>query len=63
MRPEYCLVIEDAPHGVAAAKDAGMFCLAIGTSVSVVELAMADKVVSGFEEVDLQLIVDLMQHP
>ena len=61
VRPEYCLVIEDAPHGVAAAKDAGMCCLAISTSVSVVELAMADKVVSGFEEVDVQLLLDLMQ--
>ena len=61
VRPEYCLVIEDAPHGVAAAKDAGMCCLAISTSVSVVELAMADKVVSGFEEVDIHLLLGLMQ--
>ena len=61
VRPEYCLVIEDAPHGVVAAKGAGMCCLAITTSVSAPELAMADKVVSGFEEVDLQLLVDLMR--
>jgi len=62
VKREYCLVIEDAPHGVAAAKDAGMCCLAISTSVSVIELAMADKVVSGFEEVDVQLLLDLMGH-
>ena len=61
VKPEYCLVIEDAPHGVAAAKDASMCCLAISTSVSVVELAMADKVVSGFEEVDVQVLQSLMQ--
>jgi HAD superfamily hydrolase (TIGR01509 family) len=61
VKPECCLVIEDAPHGVAAAKDAGMCCLAISTSVSVVGLAMADKVVSGFEEVDVQLLRDLVQ--
>ena len=61
VRPEYCLVIEDAPHGVAAAKDAGMCCLAISTSVRVVELAMADKVVRGFEEVDIHLLLGLMQ--
>ena len=61
VKPEYCLVIEDAPHGVAAAKDAGMCCLAISTSASVFELAKADKVVSGFEEVDLQLLRDLVQ--
>jgi HAD superfamily hydrolase (TIGR01509 family) len=61
VKPECCLVIEDAPHGVTAAKHAGMFCLAINTSVSAVELAMADKVVSGFEEVDLKLLQSLMQ--
>lgn len=62
VKPEHCLVIEDAPHGVAAAKHAGMCCLAIDTSVNVVELATADRVVSGFEEVDVQLLRNLMQH-
>jgi len=61
VKAEYCLVIEDAPHGVAAAKHAGMRCLAISTSVGVSELAMADKVVSGFEEVDLRLLQSLMR--
>ena len=59
--PENCLVIEDAPNGVAAAKGAGMCCLAISTSVSEAELAVADRIVSGFEKVDLQLLQDLMQ--
>jgi HAD superfamily hydrolase (TIGR01509 family) len=59
--PEYCLVIEDAPHGVAAAKDAGMCCLAISTSVGAVELAMADQVVGSFEEVDIHLLQSLMR--
>jgi HAD superfamily hydrolase (TIGR01509 family) len=58
---ENCLVIEDAPHGVAAAKAAGMCCLAISTSVSESELAAADRVVRGFAEVDLQLLQDLMR--
>jgi len=61
VKPEHCLVIEDAPHGVTAAKLAGMFCLAISTSAGAAELAMADKVVSGFEEVDVQLLQSLMQ--
>ena len=60
VKPEYCLVIEDAPHGVAAAKGAGMCCLAISTSVSAEELTLADKVVSGFGEVNVQLLRDLM---
>lgn len=61
VKPEHCLVIEDAPHGVAAAKHAGMCCLAIDTSVNVVELTTADRVVSGFEEVDIQLLQSLME--
>jgi HAD superfamily hydrolase (TIGR01509 family) len=59
---ENCLVIEDAPHGVAAAKAAGMCCLAISTSVSEPELGAADKVVKGFAEVDLALLQDLVQN-
>jgi HAD superfamily hydrolase (TIGR01509 family) len=61
VKPEYCLVIEDAPHGVAAAKGAGMCCLAISTSVGLEELALADKVVRGFAEVDLASLQQLMQ--
>ena len=62
MNHENCLVIEDAPHGVAAAKAAGMCCLAISTSVSESELGEADRVVKGFAGVDLALLQDLMQH-
>lgn len=57
---ENCLVIEDAPHGVAAAKAAGMCCLALSTSAGESELAAADRVVRGFEEVDLQSLQELM---
>jgi HAD superfamily hydrolase (TIGR01509 family) len=59
---ENCLVIEDAPHGVAAAKAAGMCCLAISTSASEPELGAADRVVGGFAEVDLQSLRELVQH-
>jgi HAD superfamily hydrolase (TIGR01509 family) len=59
--PENCLVIEDAPNGVAAAKAAGMYCVAISTSVSEPELAAADRVIGGFDEIDPQLLQALMQ--
>ncbi|MGD8776917.1 MAG: HAD family phosphatase [Syntrophobacterales bacterium] len=59
--PDNCLVIEDAPNGVASAKAAGMRCLAISTSANAADLAMADQVVRSFEEVDLQLLQDLVQ--
>ena len=58
---ENCLVIEDAPHGVAAAKAAGMCCLAISTGASEPKLGAADRVVRDFAEVDLALLQDLLQ--
>jgi HAD superfamily hydrolase (TIGR01509 family) len=40
--PETCLVIEDAVSGVAAARAAGMRCLAVTSTFSAAELAGAD---------------------
>jgi len=42
LSPEECLVVEDAVNGVAAAKAAGMRCLALTTSFTRDELAGAD---------------------
>ena len=58
---ENCLVIEDAPHGVAAAKAAGMCCLAISTSTNESELGAADRVIRSFGEVNLQTLQELVQ--
>jgi HAD superfamily hydrolase (TIGR01509 family) len=58
---ENCLVIEDAPHGVAAAKAASMCCLAISTSASETELGAADRVIRSFGEVNLQTLQELVQ--
>jgi HAD superfamily hydrolase (TIGR01549 family) len=42
VKPESCLVIEDAPAGIQAAKSAGMLCCALATTFSSVELQQAD---------------------
>lgn len=50
---EHCLVIEDAPHGVEAAKRAGMKCLALTTTYGREQLARADVVVDTYAQIDL----------
>ena len=40
--PDECLVVEDAPNGIQAAKSAGMKCLAVATSFPPAELQQAD---------------------
>jgi sugar-phosphatase len=50
-KPVRCLAIEDSPNGVAAARAAGMTCLAVARDhVAPAELAAADAVVSSLEE-------------
>jgi beta-phosphoglucomutase family hydrolase len=48
-----CVVIEDSPLGVKAAKTAGMRCLAVTNTHPQQELEEADKVVDSLENVDL----------
>ncbi|MGA8848258.1 MAG: HAD-IA family hydrolase [Dehalococcoidia bacterium] len=48
-----CVVIEDSPMGVKAAKTAGMKCLAITNTHPREEFEEADKVVDSLENVDL----------
>lgn len=33
VKPEECIVIENAPSGITAAKEAGMFCIAVKTTI------------------------------
>jgi mannitol-1-/sugar-/sorbitol-6-phosphatase len=42
VRPEGCVVVEDAPAGVSAARSAGMRVIAVVTTHSRIELAAAD---------------------
>ena len=51
--PNDCVVIEDSPLGVKAAKTGGMKCLAIANTHPQQKLEEADKVVDSLENVDL----------
>ncbi len=51
--PGQCVVFEDSPHGVAAAKRGGMKCVAVTNSHPAEALQAADRVVSSLEQVDL----------
>lgn len=51
--PANCLVIEDAPHGVEAARRAGMKCIGLTTTFDRQTLNHADCVVHSFAEIDL----------
>ena len=46
-----CVVFEDSPHGVLAAKRAGMRCVGITNSCSGGELKLADRVAESFFEI------------
>jgi beta-phosphoglucomutase len=53
VEPQHCLVLEDAPAGVQAAKAAGMTCYAVPDhGVAQLDLSQADKVVASLHEVN-----------
>jgi HAD superfamily hydrolase (TIGR01509 family) len=58
--PAQCVVVEDAPDGVAAAKAAGCRCVAVTNSTSPGKLVEADSVVQSLEEVDIQIVARLI---
>ncbi len=51
--PEDCIVIEDAVNGIAAAKAAGMHCIAIASSFPPEALHAADQVLPGIAQLSL----------
>jgi beta-phosphoglucomutase len=50
-KPEECIVVENAPNGVKAAKAAGMTCIAMTTTLTKGDLKGADHVVGSFQAV------------
>lgn len=61
INPKNCLVLEDTPAGVTAAKSAGMKVIAIPNAYTAGnDFSNADKVVISLEQVDLELIQSLI---
>jgi len=54
--PENCVVIEDAPHGLEAARRAGMKSIGLTTTYDRQTLSHADVVVDSFAQIDLAAI-------
>ena len=56
-----CVIIEDAPNGVQAAKAAGARCIAVTNSTNAANLSQADLVCDSLEQIGFQTIVRLIQ--
>lgn len=59
IKPQNCVVIEDAPKGIQAAKSAGMKCIAITTTHPKAELMGADRIINSFTEINIEEIRNL----
>lgn len=57
VEPRACVVIEDAVHGVEAAKAAGMRCIAVAQTFPAAQLQGADIVLSGVADVTVGTIL------
>lgn len=55
--PKECIVIENAPLGIMAAKSAGMYCIAIASTASKEKLALANEVVDSFKDINNSRII------
>ncbi len=59
--PANCVVIEDAPNGVQAAKAAGAKCIAVTNSTIAENLSVADLICDSLEQIDLKTITELIE--
>ena len=60
VNPQHCVVIEDALHGIEAARRASMKCIAVATTNPVDLLSPADLVVKRINELSAARILDLI---
>jgi HAD superfamily hydrolase (TIGR01509 family) len=60
INPAHCVVIEDAPSGVQAARAAGAKCIAVTNSTTAANLQQADLVCDSLEQIDIETIQELI---
>ena len=58
--PANCVVIEDAPNGIQAAKAAGARCIAVTNSADAAKLQRADLICDSLEQIKLDMIRELI---
>jgi len=56
LSPKCCVAIEDSPPGVRAAKDAGVYCIAVTYTCAREELIDADMVIDSLDEITTELL-------
>ncbi len=56
-----CVVVEDSPNGIRAAKNAGMQCIALTTTHNREKLTEADVIVDSFSNIDLSMFGNLLE--
>lgn len=56
--PSECIVIEDSPHGITAAKAAGMYCIGVNNTGIPEFTQKADAVIKNFTELDAQKLLN-----
>ena len=58
--PSHCVVIEDAPNGIQAAKAADAKCIAVTNSADADKLQQADLICDSLEQIDIETIQKLI---
>lgn len=58
--PSHVLAIEDTPHGIAAAQAAGLYCIAVSSTLPERELGQADTVVGRLADITPALVMSLI---
>jgi len=58
--PKKCIVFEDSPNGLLAAKSAGMYCVVIQSGIKIIdELSGADYLIQSFREITLTRLIEI----